>query len=38
MDIRSILIKIFIKYEFKQQAQNTPLLFTTYSFFIMVSL
>ncbi|WP_242864522.1 hypothetical protein [Clostridium botulinum] len=27
-----------MKYEFKQQAQNTPLLFTTYSFFIMVSL
>nr|WP_242844815.1 YoaP domain-containing protein [Clostridium botulinum] len=27
-----------MKYEFKQQAQNTPLLFTTYSLFIMVSL
>ncbi|WP_391489207.1 YoaP domain-containing protein [Clostridium botulinum] len=38
MDIRGILIKIFIKYEFKQQAQNTPLLFTIYSLFIMVSL
>ncbi|EQB4341497.1 TPA: YoaP domain-containing protein [Clostridium botulinum] len=27
-----------MKYEFKQQAQNTPLLFTIYSLFIMVSL